>query len=259
LGFILMALVLNNCKSTQISRTLSTHLNDSFYDNQFTGLMVYNPRTKDTLYKYNADRYFTPASNTKIFTLFTALQFLPDNIPAFRYGIDQDTITIMGTGDPSFLHPYFNDSTALKLVGNYKAVHLLLNNMADDKFGPGWAWEDYDTYYSPERSSFPLYGNVVRVTNEDTLKVTPEVLKKNTQYTVADKRRDFNANKFYYKIADKDMAEIPMVIDSALITELWDHLIPNKVSIKINSKTKLDQVAYSVPSDSLYKLSLIHI
>lgn len=252
-GCLLIVFLLSNCKSTQVSKTLSSKLSASFYDTQFTGLMVYNPRTKDTVYKYNADKYFTPASNTKIFTLFTALHFLPEKIPAFKYHIDNDTIMIRGTGDPTFLHPFFKDSTAIKMIGDYKNVQLIINNLSDAKFGPGWAWEDYDTYFSPERSSFPMYGNVVTVTIEDSLKVIPHALRKNTQYTVTNKIRDFNANNFYYRLGKQSTEEIPMVIDSVLIQQLWDDLIPGKVIVKSNSHIKLDQVAYGIPSDSLYK------
>src|SRR5690606_41640918 len=102
-----------------------------------TGFIVYNPRTKDTIFNHNANRYFVPASNTKIFTLFTGLQYLPDHVPALKYAVHQDTLIIRGTGDPSFLHPYFKDSTALNFIKNYKAVKLISDNYANAKFGPG--------------------------------------------------------------------------------------------------------------------------
>ena len=107
---ILAALLLSNCKSAKISSHLEKSIDANFFDNQFTGFIVYNPRTKDTIFNHNANRYFVPASNTKIFTLFTGLQYLPDHVPALKYAVHQDTLIIRGTGDPSFLHPYFKDS-----------------------------------------------------------------------------------------------------------------------------------------------------
>lgn len=250
---VLISVLFFNCKSAQISKELTKSITSDFYDHQFTGLMVYNPRTKDTVYNHNAERYFTPASNTKIFTLFTALQYLPEKIPALKYAVDGDTLIVKGTGDPSFLHPYFKDSTALNFMKTYKVVKLVTDNYCNDKFGPGWAWEDYDTYFSPERSAFPLYGNVVSISNTGDLKTYPEFLRPQATFTAMDKRRDFNANNFYYKLTRKDTIEVPFVLDSIMVKKLWDDILPDKVKFVQNYTTKTDKVLYSIPSDSLYK------
>lgn len=255
LKFIFLGLILffYGCKSAHVAKKIIKHFDTDFYDNQFTGLLIYDPKTKDTILNYNGDKYFTPASNTKIFTLYTALQVLTDKIPAFKYHIDRDTITIQGTGDPTFLHPFFQDSTALKMVQNFKKVNLILNNLADDKYGPGWAWEDYDTYFSPERSSFPMYGNVVTVNNPDSLQSIPKVVENHVQYSSTKNARDFNANNFYYNPKSNKTVEIPMVIDSLLVAELWNSILPGKVFITNYSPKKRNLIAYSVHSDSLYK------
>lgn len=250
---VVLSLMLLNCKSAHISKHLKKAVTSNFYENQFTGLMVYNPRTKDTVFNFNGERYFTPASNTKIFTLFTALQYLPEKIPAFKYAIHQDTLIAKGTGDPSFLHPFFKDSTAINFMKNFSAIKLVTNNYNNEKFGPGWAWEDYDTYYSPERSAFPMYGNVLTVSNTTDLKTSPEFLKAQTTYTLMDKRRDFNANNFFYKLTDKDTIEVPFVMDTTMVKQLWDNLLPNKVEIIPYTSANTDKILYSIPSDSLYK------
>lgn len=252
--FVMLSLLFLNCKSAKVSKHLEKSMDSNFFDNQFTGFMVYNPRTKDTVFNHNGERYFTPASNTKIFTLFTGLQYLPENVPAFKYAVHQDTLIVEGTGDPSFLHPYFRDSTALNFMKNYKFVKLVTDNYANDKFGPGWAWEDYDMYYSPERSAFPLYGNVLSISNDEgDLKTYPEFLRPETTYTTLDKRRDFNENKFYYKMTRKDTIEVPFVLDTSMVKKLWNDLLPNKVEFIPYTKVKTDQTLYSIPSDSLYK------
>lgn len=242
-----------SCKSMYVVKNISKNFDAGFYDNQFTGLLVYNPKTDDTVFKYNADKYFIPASNTKIFTLYTALQILPQQIPAFKYSIEGDTIIIQGTGDPTFLHPFFNDSTALKMAGNFENVNLVWGNLLDDKFGPGWAWEDYDTYFSPERTSFPMYGNVVTISNQDSLKSIPEVLKENIHFSEVSKHRNYNDNTFFYNPKENDTIEVPMVIDTVLIAKLWNAILPGKVSISRYSGKKMEHIAYSIPSDSLYK------
>lgn len=255
LKFIFLSLILffYGCKSAHVAKKIIKHFDTGFYDNQFTGLLIYDPKTKDTVLNYNAHKYFTPASNTKIFTLYAALQFLPKKIPAFKYNIDKDTITIQGTGDPTFLHPFFQDSTALKMAKKFKKVNLVLNNFADDKYGPGWAWEDYDTYFSPERSSFPIYGNVVTVTNIDNLQCIPKVVENHVQYSTTKRARDYNENNFYYNPKNNKTVEIPMVMGSLLIAELWNAILPGKVFITNYSTKEMSHTAYSVSSDSLYK------
>ncbi|HCR53562.1 MAG TPA: hypothetical protein DIW27_04040, partial [Cytophagales bacterium] len=56
---------------------------DTFQDH--IGLLVYDPDKRETIVDYNSNRYFTPASNTKIFTLLSSLHLIGDSIPAFRF------------------------------------------------------------------------------------------------------------------------------------------------------------------------------
>lgn len=257
---ILLPLLLSNCKSAKISKHLEKSLAATVYNHQFTGFMVYNPRTKDTIFNHNAERYFTPASNTKILTLFTGLNYLPEKVPAFKYAIHQDTLIVKGTGDPSFLHPYFKDSTALNFMKNFKYVKLVTDNYANDKFGPGWAWGDYGYYYSPERSAFPLYGNVVSISKSETgdLKTDPEILKSQASFTASNKRRDFNENNFYYRSTRKDTTAVPFVLDTILVKQLWNDLLSGKVEFIANADApKTDKILYSIPSDSLFKRMMI--
>tara|TARA_R110001583_G_scaffold70034_3_gene198544 strand:- start:6069 stop:7340 length:1272 start_codon:yes stop_codon:yes gene_type:complete len=253
----LSIILLFGCKAAYISKNLTKNFKNSFYENQFTGFFVYNPNTNDTVFSYNADKYFTPASNTKIFTLYTALQILPEKIPSFKYTIEADTITILGTGDPTFLHSFFNDSTVLKMARNFKKVNLVVNNLLDDKFGPGWAWEDYDTYFSPERSSFPMYGNVLTAFHQDSLQSIPKVLKENIQYTETAKNRSYNNNTFFYDPKGKDTIETPMVMDTMLLSKLWNAVLPGKISLSNYSGKNMDHIAYSMPSDTLYKRMML--
>ena len=250
--FFIIILSLFSCKTTRIHKRMVKKLNTSFYNNQFTGVLVYNPRTKDTIVSYNANKYFTPASNTKIFTLFTALTILGDSVPAFKYQIDNDTITLLGTGNPTFLHPYFKDSSALKLAKKYKKVKIILDNYTDDAYGSGWAWEDYEAYFSPERTSFPIYGNVLTVSNIDTLQITPSILKNELHLTESKYRRHQYKNEFYYHPNRKKKTEIPMLMDSLLQLKLWKNLLPN-VEFIDNEPKKPFRTFYGIKTDSVYK------
>ncbi|MGJ5643114.1 D-alanyl-D-alanine carboxypeptidase/D-alanyl-D-alanine-endopeptidase [Formosa sp. S-31] len=258
LSVLFLGLFLLGCKPARIRKEVTRQLENPFYNNQFTGLLVVNPKTKDTVFSYNADRYFTPASNTKLFTLYTALKFLPDSIPAFKYSVIKDTLHLLGTGNPAFLHPYFQDSTALKFAGKYKNVNVILNNLDDDKYGPGWAWEDYDRYFSPERSSFPVYGNVLSISNtNNSLQTTPAVFKENVQVLQHSSQRAYNNNTFYYNPKRRDTIEVPMVLNPAVFDSLWQNILPGKVKITNYKGQKMDEVAYGMPSDTLYKRMML--
>src|SRR5690606_29057532 len=183
LGQLIMisaSISLFGCKTLNYSilnQDIDRHMNSRAANDYFQGLLIYDPVKNDTLYSYNSQKYFTPASNTKIFTLYTSLKTLPEKIPALKYIVKNDTLYMEGTGDPTLLHSYFGDSTAIKLAQNHKNISLYLNNFKESRYGPGWAWEDYDLYFSPERNSIPLYGNVVTITNNGSLLVSPEHFK----------------------------------------------------------------------------------
>ena len=253
-GFSLLVIVfIASCKTAKIHRTISKKVAAPFYENQFTGIYVYDIKADKEVYNYNGDKYFTPASNTKIFTLFTGLTMLSDSIPAFKYAVNKDTITIQGTGDPTFLHNYFKDSTALKMIDKYAKANIIIDNITDKRYAPGWAWEDFDSYFSAERSAFPLYGNVVTVKNEDSIVVQPAYYQSKIKITDNFYGRDEFKNNFYFRKDRKSETEIPMLIDSTQIATLWNAILPNKISVIKSSKLQPSTIAYSVPSDSLYR------
>jgi D-alanyl-D-alanine carboxypeptidase/D-alanyl-D-alanine-endopeptidase (penicillin-binding protein 4) len=77
----------------------------------FSGVHITDLNTSEVIFSRNASKYFVPASNTKIFTLWASLNYLGDSIPALKY-IETDTsFTFWGTGDPTFIHPYFQKSS----------------------------------------------------------------------------------------------------------------------------------------------------
>ncbi|TXD49992.1 D-alanyl-D-alanine carboxypeptidase [Polaribacter sp. IC073] len=253
LGFLVFIFLITSCKSTKSSRKLIKNVTSSFYKNQFTGIYIYDVAADKVVYNYQGEKYFTPASNAKIFTLFAGLKLLPDSIPAFKYAINKDTIIIKGMGDPTFLHPFFKDSTALKMIKNFKKVHLIVDNISDKRYGPGWAWEDFDSYFSPEKSAFPMYGNVVTLHNENGLNVAPQFFKKDLKITEKGYGREERRNNFYFSKNRTRETEIPMIIDSLLITNLWNDIAPNKVAIIKESNIHPATTAYSIPKDSLFK------
>ncbi|MCK0146577.1 D-alanyl-D-alanine carboxypeptidase [Arenibacter sp. F26102] len=221
--------------------------------NYFQGVLVYDPVRNDTVYSHNSQKYFTPASNTKIITLFSSLKTLPDKIPALKYVVKNDTLYMEGTGDPTLLHSYFADSTAIKFAQEYENISLYLNNFKESRFGPGWAWEDYELYFSPERSGMPLYGNVVTISSKDSVQVIPSYFQNQVVPITYSVNRELYNNTFYFDTQRRDTLESPFMIDSTLTKKLLETVLLKKVNIVQKMPDTEKQILYSVPSDSVYK------
>ncbi|MCC5943937.1 MAG: D-alanyl-D-alanine carboxypeptidase [Bernardetiaceae bacterium] len=176
----------------------------------FHGLMVYDLDKQKTLYSYNADRYFTPASNVKIATFYVGLKALKTQLPSIKYLIKGDSLIFWGTGDPTFLHPKFDNQAVFNFFKQHtnKKLFFATNNFTDEHFGDGWAWEDYRTRFAPEKSAFPIYGNAVEFTADEDCKVTasPEIFIYFSEDENLDTKRKFEItrnlgeNYFRYKL-----------------------------------------------------------
>lgn len=254
--YLLILLLLHSCalgKRKQLNQYFAKTLNRPLFENQFTGVLVIDPESGDTLYRKNSRKYFTPASNTKIFTLYACLKLLPAQMPALTYLEYQDTLFIRGTGDPSALHPYFQDSTAIQFIRGFPEVSLFSGNFLDDHWGPGWAWEDYGGYYSPERSALPLYGNVVTVSNTDNLKVIPGIFQDSVHALRYPVRRLRESNVFFYDADSMDTIQIPFKTDSVITRKLLESAVGKKIHHAARMPDGTRHLVYSQPADSLYK------
>ncbi len=251
---IVFSIVLGACASgKKLEKNITATLNLDSYRNHFTGILIYDPISGDTLYRLNSDKYFTPASNTKIFTLYTSLLLLPQQIPALKYCNVNDTLFIEGTGDPSLLHPYFNDSSVTLFLKGFKNISLNQNNFTDGKFGPGWAWEDYDEYYSAERSALPIYGNVVTISNTDTLGVIPNYFMSNVNLIKNTINREIDTNTFYFDPARKDTLEIPFKAESIVIKTLLEAALGREISVVQKMPCEEKMILPGIPTDSINK------
>jgi D-alanyl-D-alanine carboxypeptidase/D-alanyl-D-alanine-endopeptidase (penicillin-binding protein 4) len=75
-------------------------------------------------------------------------------------------------------------------------------NQISPSFGYGWQWDDYTYDYSAERSSLPIYGNLVRVQKiGNRPQVSPSFFENQiftTSKPAKELERDFHSNRFYY-------------------------------------------------------------
>ncbi|MEZ4905804.1 MAG: D-alanyl-D-alanine carboxypeptidase [Spirosomataceae bacterium] len=181
---LLCWLALTSCATSQpkasaVSTTTSSWqdlvANSTVFRQNHTGFALYDLEKQQMVAEYQADRYFTPASNTKLFTFYAGLCVLGDSIPALRYTTKGDSLIFWGTGDPTLLHPDMPASGVFNVLKSWQG-HLFYypHNYLGKRFGAGWSWGDYDGAYQCELSALPLYGNVVRFTNRS---VSPRMFK----------------------------------------------------------------------------------
>lgn len=96
----------------------------------------------------NEDKYFTPASNTKLFTFYAGLKLLKDSIAGLHYVERGDSLIFWGTADPSFLDPQFKEQRVLqKLNASSKKIYWAKAVFSGDFYGAGWTYDDYNEYH----------------------------------------------------------------------------------------------------------------
>ena len=141
-----ISLFFTSCSvSKQIGREARTDvLNNPAFISAHTGISIYEPATGKYWYNYEGDKYFVPASNTKLPTCYAAMKYLGDSLVSFRYSEDYNNLYITPAGDPTFLHTDFANQRVFDfLKNNDKAIIINTSTWQDERWGSGWSWDDY--------------------------------------------------------------------------------------------------------------------
>lgn len=231
--------------------------------NDHTGFVLYDLEKGRTVYDFNGSRYFTPASNTKIFTFYAGLMILGDSVPALEYVERNDSLIFWGTGDPSFLYKeVFYDSTVYNFLSNTESnLYFSDANFHTKHFGEGWAWDDFSSGYSAERSPFPIYGNIVSaVADRELLRVEPDFFRPSFQKGEAKEeaeiRRELTSNTFTFhpasQITEVKEISVPFRVDTATFYSLLADTLGRPV-YAVDAPLPLQaNVLFSLHLDSLY-------
>ncbi|GAB3246047.1 hypothetical protein GCM10027347_00650 [Larkinella harenae] len=216
--------------------------------------------------QHNADQYFTPASNTKLFSFYAGLVTLGDSIPALCYVARADSLIFWGTGDPSLLNRNLPDTTVLRFLRN-RPERLVFStaNYSGPRFGPGWAWDDYNDDYSTELAPLPIYGNFVRFTSPDRVarlvveprffqdSVTSVSLRKFSRSVL----RAETSNRFDRPdVVRPFRQDVPFHWSPELAAHLLADTLHRPVSVADIRFDRSAKTLYSQPADSLYKRML---
>lgn len=238
------------------SRTVEKNLHEQSMDQSFfSGVYVVDAKTGDKIIDFQGSKYFTPASNVKLFTLYAALNTLKDSVPSFEYFKSGDSLVIKGTADPMFLNDSLHQRSLDFLKNQEAKIYLLDQEIEDPVYGSGWSWDDYTYAYMSEKSLMPMYGNTVSVKKKaGQLQVHPSFFERRINDNGDNKMpRDRDENNFYInKSADKIDAKIPFKTSSQLSADLLSEEIGVKVTLVPND-VKRDYISFmDLPYDSLY-------
>ncbi|TFV97147.1 peptidase S13 [Algoriphagus kandeliae] len=264
---LLIFLLSASCTVQKIQKSFSK---SDVFEKGHLGFMLVDPAKEKPLVAINEDKYFIPASNTKLFTFYTAYTVLGDGlVNGLNYLERGDSLIFWGTGDPSLLHPDFkNDKVIEFLKSSNKGLYLLDNFDQVNAFGPGWAWDWYPYYYATERSAFPIYGNVVRFNSKmdaSLFSIYPErfkpllTAKQTNDWSGFRFSRERFENKFTYEISDEiEMEEferdIPFITSAELTAQMLSEVLDKKITaIKNDRYFNFDPIKLeTAPADSLY-------
>ncbi|HJW15796.1 MAG TPA: D-alanyl-D-alanine carboxypeptidase [Flavisolibacter sp.] len=238
-------------------------INDSALRSAHVGISVYDPATASFLYNYQGDKYFVPASNTKLPGCYAAMKYLGDSLPGLRYEQRGNELYIAPTGDPTFLHPEFATQRVYDLLKSTDLkINLSLLSWKDERWGSGWSWNDYSESYMPERSALPVYGNVVRFSGNNGLQVVPSFFKKDVvikdpasnSSTAVNVNRDIASNRFVIEGQVQGRpVETPYFTDNGqLAVELLTDTLHKQVYL-VNEAMTPNRIMYSQPTDSMLK------
>lgn len=230
-----------------------------------TGFVLYDQQSKKTIYSYNSDKYFTPASNTKLYTFYAALNMLGDSIPGLRYINKGDSLIFWGTGDPSFLHTALKSTRAYEfLKSSGKQLFYSSGNYKGDFYGRGWPYGDFDAYYQAEINALPVEDNVAVISAgpDGNLVIKPSwfqpYLKKDTSYHPArfQVERSLFANQFRYPamaVPAGYRQEIPWKTSDSVTIALLQDTLHTTVGLLHEKMPQSAKVLLSIPSDTVYR------
>jgi len=238
-------------------------LNNPAFIPAHTGISIYEPESGKYWYSYQDEKYFTPASNTKLATCYAVMKYLGDSLVGIVYQqINDSTVIIKGMGDPSFLHSDFTNNPVFNFLKKYRHIQII-NPQFNNYLGSGWSWGDYLDDYMAQRSAFPFHGNTVRVDwiNDHTLSFLPSYFQKqsvikgslSTGYEVS---RPWDFNDFSFENGTTKHSQIPFTPDVKTLVNLLEDTLHTDVTEVNNFSGELNGTIHSQPTDSLLRIMM---
>lgn len=268
--FIFLLITISSCTSNKIiSHKVSKEFKNSPIINKYqVGFALYDMQKKEMIFQKDADKYYTPASNTKLYTFYAGLKMMPDSIPSLRYVEQGDSLIFWGTGDPSFLHTQLKGVNAYNfLKSTTKKLFFAPGRYTGDFYGNGWQWDDYNEYYQAEINELPLYDNMVLISAKDKgkMKIIPQTFAScfvldSTNTKPFKVTRDFTANRFVYpktEITANYNQQVPYKVSPPTTINLLADTLNKYIGIIDMKMPASAKTIYNAKSDSVFKQMML--
>lgn len=258
---ILIALVLVGCVSVKkmvVEVDIHNILKKSeIFSGHHTGFCLYDSEENKFLANHNADLLFTPASNTKLLTMYATLSSFQDSIPGLLHKKTDSGLFVQPIGDPTFLLGDFDHQPIYDFLASHDSFNIILKE-ALVPYGSGWAWDDYPYAFQVQRSWWPMYGNRIKIKKAATsISVDPPFFQEFVTFQTGESNhvsRDLYFNTFWVTSADDTIdfeRTIPFEYSEELfLTLLSDTLKEKKIQISNGSLTHPDTL-FSHHADSI--------
>lgn len=168
---------------TELKEQLDDFFGDKSFNNAVWGVMVKSLKTGEVIYRRNADKLFTPASNMKLFTSAAAFLSLGSNYKyqtsfmgngEFLRGTLKGDLIIQGSGDPTFSNRFYSSSKkifedwadTLKAKGIYEITgDIYGDDSAFDNigFGKGWHLDYESSWFASPSSALSFNDNIIEI------------------------------------------------------------------------------------------------
>jgi serine-type D-Ala-D-Ala carboxypeptidase/endopeptidase (penicillin-binding protein 4) len=260
---VLVLFVACSCSSWQANVRKNLKKSEVFKNN-FVGFSLYDLDQKKTVFGKNANKYFQPASNTKLFTFYAGLKVLGDSVPALKYIKKDDSLIFWGTGDPSLLHPDLPKSNVLNfLKGRPEKLFFSNANVIQPIYGAGWAWDDYNDDYQTEISSLPLFGNFVRYSNvggklfSSPFGLFANTITRSNNYII----RDISQNLVSLPtsaLPNNFKQDVPFKTNIETLVKVLSDTLKRQIGKSDLPIPKNSNTLFSIKADSLYK-RMLHV
>lgn len=170
---------------SDLQQQLSALISQPKFDPALWGVKVVSLDSGKTVFEHNAQKLFSPASNSKLYTVALALERLGTDyrIKTSLYaaarpnssGTLQGDLIVFGRGDPTINARLHNNDIFAALqplvaaLTNAGVKNIAGDLIGDDSyfhgppFGSGWAWDDTESYYGAEISALTINDNTLQV------------------------------------------------------------------------------------------------
>jgi D-alanyl-D-alanine carboxypeptidase/D-alanyl-D-alanine-endopeptidase (penicillin-binding protein 4) len=169
--------VANQAVDSSLSNKIDRLLKN-FGDTVSIGIEVKDQKTGRILYNKNADHYFMPASNEKLFTASAALESLNENftyktqlfvdVSKIKNGILNGNIYIQFSGDPSLTFMQLDHLISSLSTASIHQINgnIIIDDSAFDQMAmsPGSTWDDKDFCWGAPVNAISIEHNCVKAT-----------------------------------------------------------------------------------------------